>query len=226
MRSYAILIDAGFLKRKLGSQAHPATAEQITHFVERLRGHRDLSGLTLHRIYYYDAPPLKESVKLPLSTSGRMNFAATDLAKHNSALLQKLAHAPFFALRLGEVAFRGWKLNQRRLNGKEEFITITKDDLAPNVSQKGVDMRIGLDIASLTLKKQVQVIVLVTGDSDFVPAMKFARREGAQLFLVHLGHDVKDTLVEHADLLLHVDGHASDMAAVEQETNVTRADDK
>ena len=40
-------------------------------------------------------------------------------------------------------------------------------------------MRVGLDIASLTLKKQVEVIVLVTGDSDFVPAMKFARREGA-----------------------------------------------
>ena len=36
-------------------------------------------------------------------------------------------------------------------------------------------MRVGLDIASLTLKKQVEVIVLVTGDSDFVPAMKFAR---------------------------------------------------
>ena len=50
-------------------------------------------------------------------------------------------------------------------------------------------MRVGLDIASLTLKKQVDVIVLVTGDSDFVPAMKFARCEGAQLFLVTLGHE-------------------------------------
>jgi uncharacterized LabA/DUF88 family protein len=30
-----------------------------------------------------------------------------------------------------------------------------------------VDMRIGLDIASLTLKKLSSLIVLVTGDSDF-----------------------------------------------------------
>ena len=65
-------------------------------------------------------------------------------------------------------------------------------------------MRVGLDIASLTLKKQVEVIVLVTGDSDFVPAMKFARREGAQLFLVTLGHKVVDEMREHADLVLDI----------------------
>ena len=81
-------------------------------------------------------------------------------------------------------------------------MSVTSDNLVPNVHQKGVDMRVGLDIASLTLKKQVEVIVLVTGDSDFVPAMKFARREGAQLFLVTLGHKVVDEMREHADLVL------------------------
>lgn len=203
MRNYAILIDAGFLKRKLGSQAVPATAERITAFVDRLCTHELLRTMTLHRIYYYDAPPLMESVKLPLG-GGSLNFGSTDLARHNSTLLQKLCRAPFFALRLGEVVFRGWKLNQKKLNDKTDFLTITRDDLTPNVSQKGVDMHIGLDIASLTLKKQVKVIVLVTGDSDFVPAIKFARREGAQLYLVHLGHDVKDALIEHSDLALDV----------------------
>ena len=63
-------------------------------------------------------------------------------------------------------------------------------------------MRVGLDIASLTLKKQVDIIVLVTGDSDFIPAMKFARREGTQLLLVTLGHNVVDEMREHTDLLL------------------------
>jgi uncharacterized LabA/DUF88 family protein len=42
--------------------------------------------------------------------------------------------------------------------------------------QKGVDMRIGVDIASITFKKQASTIVLVSGDSDFVPAAKLARR--------------------------------------------------
>ncbi|WP_204245095.1 NYN domain-containing protein [Cloacibacillus sp. An23] len=53
-----------------------------------------------------------------------------------------------------------------------------EDDVTLNVKQKGVDMRIGLDIASVTYKKQVQRIVLISGDSDFVPAAKLARREG------------------------------------------------
>ena len=63
-------------------------------------------------------------------------------------------------------------------------------------------MRIGLDIASLTLKHQVEIIVRVTGDSDFVPAMKFARREGTQLYLLTMGHGVREPMYEHADLVL------------------------
>ncbi len=47
--------------------------------------------------------------------------------------------------------------------------------------QKGVDMRIGLDIASMTLKRQVDTIVLVTGDSDFVPAAKLSLHCGLRL---------------------------------------------
>lgn len=107
------------------------------------------------------------------------------------------------ALRMGDLRFRGWTLNMRRLPVNAPRVEIMADDLHPNVHQKGVDMRIGLDIASLTLKKQVEVIVLVTSDSDFVPAMKFARREGAQLFLVALDNSrVTDEVREHADLML------------------------
>lgn len=109
---------------------------------------------------------------------------------------------PFVALRMGDLRFRGWTLNSRRLPEDQQELTITSEDLVPNVHQKGVDMRVGLDIASLALKKHVDVIVLVTGDSDFVPAMKFARREGAQLFLVSLGHTIIEEMREHADLVL------------------------
>lgn len=69
-------------------------------------------------------------------------------------------------------------------------------------------MRLGLDIASLTLKGRVGTIVLVAGDSDFVPAMKFARREGAQVWLVTLGHSVRPEMLEHSDLLIDLDAGA------------------
>lgn len=65
--------------------------------------------------------------------------------------------------------------------------------------QKGVDMRIGLDISTLTLKRQVDTIVLVAGDSDFVPAAKLARREGIEFILDPLWQQVNADLFEHID---------------------------
>ena len=65
-------------------------------------------------------------------------------------------------------------------------------------------MRIGLDIASMTLKRQVDTLVLVTGDSDFAPAAKLARREGVEFLLDPLWQQVSDELSEHADGVVSV----------------------
>lgn len=65
--------------------------------------------------------------------------------------------------------------------------------------QKAVDMRIGTDISSLTLKRQVDTIILVAGDSDFVPASKLARREGVRVILDPMWRSVKPSLFEHID---------------------------
>lgn len=60
-------------------------------------------------------------------------------------------------------------------------------------------MRIGLDIAQLAFKKQVEKIILIAGDSDFVPAAKLARREGIDFILDPLGAHIKDNLSLHID---------------------------
>jgi uncharacterized LabA/DUF88 family protein len=86
----------------------------------------------------------------------------------------------------------------RRL--QSHWAALGNDDVALDLRQKGVDMRIGLDIASLALKRFVNTIVLVTGDSDFVPAAKLARREGVQFILDPLWQPRKlDDLFEHID---------------------------
>lgn len=72
----------------------------------------------------------------------------------------------------------------------------------PDIWQKGVDIRIGLDIASIALKRFAEILVLVTGDSDLVPAMKFARKEGVRVYLDCMGHAVKRELRAHADFCL------------------------
>ncbi len=75
-------------------------------------------------------------------------------------------------------------------------------DLVPNITQKGVDLRIGMDIARLSLREMVRAIVVVTGDSDLIPAFKFARREGVRVYLECLGHGVRRDLKAHVDIVL------------------------
>ncbi len=76
---------------------------------------------------------------------------------------------------------------------------LTETDFTLDIIQKGVDMRIGLDIASMAYKKQVDRIVLIAGDSDFVPAAKHARREGIDFILDPLWQKIKPSLMEHID---------------------------
>lgn len=88
---------------------------------------------------------------------------------------------------------------QQLLNAHDFWQSIQANDVALGLRQKGVDMRIAIDIASLSLKKQVGTIVLVAGDSDFVPAAKLARREGMEFILDPLWQNVNDDLFEHID---------------------------
>ena len=200
---YAILIDAGFMKRKLGSRTRPFDIQGVTEFIATVRAHAALATMQLYRIYWYDAPPLTITVTRPLS-GGRVNFGTTPLARSSAELLEALRVLPFISIRRGELAFRGWKVRQGRLPPDAPRVSLSAADIEPNVHQKGVDMRLGLDIAALSLKAHVGAIVLVAGDSDFVPAMKFARREGVQILLVTFGHPVRPGMREHSDLLLDV----------------------
>jgi uncharacterized LabA/DUF88 family protein len=196
-----MLLDGGFLRHKLSSKAKFVDAADISTFAANVQKMTCLNGMRLHRIYFYDSRPLTSSETKPLG-GGLVDFGSSDTAARNKSLQAALCREPYFALRFGELHFEGWRLRGKLLKKKINKIEIDASDIEPNIRQKGVDMRIGLDIASLTLKKHAQVIVLVTGDSDFIPAMKFARREGAQLILVTLGHGIKDGLREHADLVI------------------------
>jgi uncharacterized LabA/DUF88 family protein len=201
---YAVLIDGGFIRRRLGSPAAPMTLLQVKRFIERLREHPALSQSALYRIYWYDAQPLEGIAKRPLK-GGQVNFGDTTRARTQRALLRDLGALPHVSIRRGDLVFRGWRIRNGRLPERDPSVTLAAADLEPNIQQKGVDMRIGLDIASLTMKRHADIVVLVSGDSDFVPAMKFARREGAQLYLVPLGHGVRSEMLEHADVVLEIE---------------------
>ena len=88
----------------------------------------------------------------------------------------------------------------------ESWDGLSERDVNLSLRQKGVDMRLGIDITSITLKKQADTLILVTGDSDFVPAAKLARREGAEVILDPMWQSVKPELHEHIDGLCSVLG--------------------
>jgi uncharacterized LabA/DUF88 family protein len=153
----------------------------------------------LLRTYYYDALPATGKVKHPI-TGKELNLAETKVYTRNKAFLQKLELQPDISLRAGEVSPRGYKLDYRVLADDTLPTRHLKEaDFVLDLEQKGVDLRIGLDIARLSLKELVRTIVVVTGDSDFIPAFKFARREGVRVILAHMGHGVKSELKAHTD---------------------------
>ncbi|MGF1605947.1 MAG: NYN domain-containing protein [Rhodothalassiaceae bacterium] len=95
---------------------------------------------------------------------------------------------------------------------------VKDDHVGLGLRQKGVDMRIGLDIASITLKKQADTIILVSGDSNFVPAAKLARREGVDFVLDPLWQKINPDLFEHIDGLRTVLRRDDEALALEAET--------
>ena len=91
------------------------------------------------------------------------------------------------------------EITKKLMLGKICLTDLTEDDFQFVAPQKGVDMRIGLDIASMTFKKQIDQIILIAGDSDFVPAAKMARREGIDFILDPMWADIRPALFEHID---------------------------
>ncbi|MBI5442124.1 MAG: NYN domain-containing protein [Deltaproteobacteria bacterium] len=172
------------------------------------------TGEELFRIYVYDCPPYAQPAKHPV-TGEMVDFGASRVAREQGAFLDALARKDHVALRKGTLILAGWKLKpsvQRTLIQNSRCLQST--DLIPDFKQKGVDIKIGLDVAWLSSKRIVDRVILVTGDSDFVPAMKFARREGVQVVLVTLGHRVIASLIEHADEFRRVDWPTPQPAAV------------
>ncbi|MBE5863006.1 MAG: NYN domain-containing protein [Lachnospiraceae bacterium] len=203
----AILVDGAFYRKRaynLFGDKDPATrAQELATYCHR---HiiEEKEGTSLYRVFYYDCPPSKIQVYHPLLKK-QINLAKTDAYKWSEDFLNELKHQRKFALRLGRLAeeqacylIRS-EVFRHILAGKRDITSLVEEDFYLSIPQKGVDMRIGIDISSLAFKHQVDQIVLISGDSDFVPAAKQARREGIDFILDPMRSPIKDDLYEHID---------------------------
>ena len=199
----AVILDGGFVKKKLQDSLGKFPApDDIVALVGATMKKPRLADAQLFRVYYYDAVPFEGRTKNPVDGSP-LDFSTTPQARLNRQLIDTLEMKPDFAVRRGEIIHTGWKLGHAALRSlSKNPRAVTAQDFVPDMGQKGVDIKIGLDIARIAVKRIVDIIVLVTGDSDFVPVMKFARTEGIKVYLEALGHGVRRELKAHADFVL------------------------
>lgn len=203
----AILIDGGFFRKRAkhlwGDHTPEETANALyTYALRHLKEHN--TAHDLYRIFYYDCPPVAKQVYHPLRKK-TVNLATTPEYTWMTRFLECLKSKRKMALRMGvlddnnSVYTLKYQTVKKLCSGTKNADDLTDEDFELTIRQKGVDMKIGIDIASLAYKDQVDQIVLISGDSDFVPAAKLARREGVDFVLDSMNMDIRPDLFEHID---------------------------
>jgi len=218
----AILIDGGFFLERLPKWVAVYRCEspgKIVACIRHLcRNHvKMLTGAQIsrwqkhvYRIFFYDAVPYDGKAHHPIDNRP-IDFGKSNVAQDRNALFELLRKERKLALdRLGAAPDPGTDASPTalELSAEEARSLIELRELCRSLDggavslglrQKGVDMRIGLAISTLTFKRQVDTIILVAGDSDFVPVAKLARREGIEFILDPLWQQVNADLFEHID---------------------------
>ena len=203
VRKVVFMIDGWFMWHRVRAlKAFSYNGAEIRNYcIKHLR-----KGDQLYRIFYYDTNPLTMKAHNPISKN-LIDFSTTSVAKAQTRLLESIKTTPNFALRLGETVWRNqdWLLKpeifNELLNKKKTFEDITAEDLKPRIEQKAVDMKIGIDISLIAMKKLADLLIIITGDSDMVPALKLARREGMQVLLDPMRKHIRPELGEHVDYI-------------------------
>ena len=85
-----------------------------------------------------------------------------------------------------EVVF-GKTVKRYTADGKEYF------------TQKGVDVRLAVDLVRLSWAGHIKIAVLIAGDNDFVPAVKAAKDAGVIVKLYYSKNSYSDELIAAVD---------------------------
>ncbi|MCL2150325.1 MAG: NYN domain-containing protein [Dehalococcoidia bacterium] len=176
MHKAAVFIDGRYLGKVLDPYRRVDSSNQ-----RRIVEHRKLidnivakagTEREIIRIYYYDCLPYindEPTVEQTMKLNGTQRFHAA------------LRRLPRFEVRLGRVAYRG-----------------SDSDGRPIYEQKRVDLLLGMDIILHSVKHTVDEVFLITGDSDFIPAIQAVKAEGVIAYLAY-GGTVYQDLYDAAD---------------------------
>jgi uncharacterized LabA/DUF88 family protein len=195
-KKIAVMLDGGHLRvyaKKAGHDFRP-------DYIERIGLGCAAINEEIFRILYYDCAPYRGTLKLPVSGTSKTFIG-------NDGWVHELAKKNLFAIRRGVLKFRGFVPRRIPLAPSQ----LQDSDFSPQFEQKGVDMRIGLDMAVISGHRTVELIALATNDTDCIPAMKHARKSGIQVALVVVpGYSPAPELLAHCDFKRTIPWPASD----------------
>ncbi|MBC6401007.1 MAG: NYN domain-containing protein [Ekhidna sp.] len=201
----AILVDGDFFLKRYRKlyNGWESTPEEVAKVLVKMCGDHVAKDDYLSRIFYYDCLPLQKKAHNPISKKS-VDFSKSETAKFRMEFFKELKKKRKIALRLGYLkSSNNWIISPEKtkeiLKGALSVSNLSESDVTYQIQQKSVDMKIGLDIASLSYKKHIEKIILVSGDGDFVPAAKLARREGVDVVLDPMWNNVDESLFEHID---------------------------
>ncbi len=184
MLKILVMIDGNYLRisaRNLGYEnfSHEKLAKAL---VDKASEEME-AKYRLLRVYYYDSPPLMKHKDL---TEKEIEFA-----RKRQSFLDSLNSLKNFEVVLGRIQYKG----RNKYTGK--LITV----------QKGVDVRMAIDIIDFAEKRVTDAILLVTGDSDLIPAIKSAKTKGVNVLLAMFSNK-KSKLVRElrnsADIVIQI----------------------
>lgn len=118
-----------------------------------------LDGIPLLRTYYYHCLPYQSSNPTPEQIEEFRNA---------ERFHRKLNRLPRFTVRRGKLEYRGTDENGR-----------------PVFEQKRIDVALATDLVMHATKRLITHAVLITSDSDFIPAIETAQSEGVQIILFY-----------------------------------------
>lgn len=232
MAKTAVLVDGSFYlkmaRKRWGEmqpsgRAHELHDYALSHITARRNAKEETERRELYRIFYYDCRPVTgRNVLQPWNGKNCSFTTKRGDGKWRNDFMRSLSGMRKVAMRLGELSCGNARFvpnasGMRKLGSGVKFADLVRDDFVmTGMKQEGVDMRIGLDVASLSTAGIVDQIVLIAGDSDFVPVMKYARRHGVDFILDPMGHPIHEEMVVQSDCIEDLSG--DQFESVEDET--------
>lgn len=170
MHKIGLFVDGGYLDKVLDPMRHGRRIDY--HLLLTNLVSKTGTDREIIRIYYYHCLPYQNNP--PTSEQS---------AKLSSAqrFFRALQRTPRFEVRLGRLSYRG-----------------DDSEGKPIYEQKRVDLLLGIDLTLHSARHTLDEVLMIAGDSDFIPAIQAAKSEGIVTYLAH-GAFPHDDLLDEVD---------------------------